>query len=150
MKQYICLIIPVYCLVLLGITVLASCSGGKQETRLQHIEEIMTEDPKRAYMMLDSIDEESLSRSEARHRDLLITKAADKAYFKHESDSVILRAVEYYSAHPEGTLYSEALYIMPGVSTAIKGIIPKRSDIIMMLWKNFPQMPTIKTCLPIF
>lgn len=137
MKRYICLIIPVYSLVLLGITVLASCSGGKQETRFQHIEEIMTEDPERAYMMLDSIDEESLSRSEARHRDLLITKAADKAYFKHESDSVILRAVEYYSAHPEGTLYSEALYYAGRVNSD-KGDYPKALGYYHDALENFP------------
>ena len=57
---------------------------------------------------LDSIDCNSLSTRDRHYRDFLSLKARDKAYIVHESDSLILDLLNYYSS--DKGMYPEVLY----------------------------------------
>lgn len=90
--------------------VLFGCSDSKQDKRLSHIADIVSESPEEALSFLDSIEYNSLSYANQQLFDLLRIKAEDKAYIKHTSDSIILRVINYYATHDKDKLYTEALY----------------------------------------
>lgn len=87
-----------------------SCSKNKQDERLTHISEIVSESPEEALCCLDSIDYMSLSDADKHFYDFLTIKARDKAYIRHSSDSLFIRVHDYYSNHRPATLYPEVLY----------------------------------------
>lgn len=60
--------------------------------------------------MLDSIKYDGLSDHDRHFFDFLSIKANDKAYVRHESDSLILDVIDYYSSHNKDNIYPEALY----------------------------------------
>ena len=91
-------------------TVLFGCSDSKQDKRLSHIADIVSESPEEALSFLDSIEYNSLSYANQQLFDLLRIKAEDKAYIKHTSDSIILRVINYYATHDKDKYYTEALY----------------------------------------
>lgn len=91
-------------------SVLFGCSDSKQDKRLSHIADIVSESPKEALSFLNSIEYSSLSYANQQLYDLLRIKAEDKAYIKHTSDSIILRVINYYATHDKDKLYTEALY----------------------------------------
>lgn len=86
------------------------CSESKHDERLLRISEIVSASPAEALSNLDSICCDSLSEADRHYYDLLTVKATDKAFVSHRSDSLILSVINYYSQHPDGTLYPEALY----------------------------------------
>lgn len=59
---------------------------------------------------LDSINPDDLSESDRHFYDFLTIKARDKAFITHESDSLILDVIDYYSAYQSDPIYPEALY----------------------------------------
>lgn len=101
--------------VLLGILmmVLFGASTGcsrHPESRLMRISSFVSDYPERALQTLDSIDSKKLSDSDRHFYDFLTIKAKDKAFVTHDSDSLILDVIEYYSARPSDPIYQEALY----------------------------------------
>ena len=87
-----------------------SCSKNKQDGRLTHISEIVSESPHEALYSLDSIDYMSLSNADKYFYDFLTIKAKDKAYIRHYSDSLFIRVHDYYSNSRTAPLYPEVLY----------------------------------------
>lgn len=86
---------------------LCSCGKKPSSEQLERIAEMISKSPSDALDSLKTIDYASLSESDRHYHDLLSTKASDKAYIKHTSDSLILDVIDYY----QGTgLYPEALY----------------------------------------
>ncbi len=60
--------------------------------------------------MLDTISCGKLSEADRHFYDFLSIKARDKAYIRHQSDSLILDVMDYYSSHGDGNMHAEALY----------------------------------------
>lgn len=87
-----------------------SCSKNKQDGRLTHISEIVSESPHETLYSLDSIDYMSLSNADKYFYDFLTIKAKDKAYIRHYSDSLFIRVHDYYSNSRTAPLYPEVLY----------------------------------------
>lgn len=90
--------------------VAAGCSRPEPDARLTQISGIVSEDPKGALAMLDSVDTGLLSDADRHYHDFLSVKARDKAYVTHESDSLVLDVIDYYSSRPGDPVYAEALY----------------------------------------
>ena len=92
------------------IAVAAGCSRPEPDARLTQISGIVSDDPKAALAMLDSVDTRQLSDADRHYHDFLSVKARDKAYVTHESDSLVLDVIDYYSSRPGDPVYAEALY----------------------------------------
>ncbi|MDE5960740.1 MAG: tetratricopeptide repeat protein [Duncaniella sp.] len=91
------------------ISLFYGCRGGDR-IDFGHIEEVMQSSPSEALAILDTIDREPLTEAERHHADLLSIKARDKVYATHDSDSLILDVISYYSSHKDRRLYPIALY----------------------------------------
>ena len=85
-------------------------SRSSRDPRLARIAASVSDRPEEALVSLDSIDKNSLSKPDRHYLDLLTLKARDKAYIDHESDSLVLDVIDYYSSRPETPEYPEALY----------------------------------------
>ena len=86
------------------------CHDSSRDPRLARIAASVSDRPEEALASLDSINRSSLSKSDSHYYDLLTVKARDKAYIDHESDSLVLDVIDYYSSRPESPEYPEALY----------------------------------------
>ncbi len=86
------------------------CHDSSRDPRLARIAASVSNRPEEALASLDSIDKNTLSKSDRHYLDLLTIKARDKAYIDHESDSLVLDVIDYYSSRPEAPEYPEALY----------------------------------------
>lgn len=95
---------------MLIILTMVSCLGNRRDNRLMHVQEIVSLLPDSALVVLDSIDPNTLTISDRHLYDFLTIKARDKAYVKHQSDSLILDILDYYSSYKSEGLYPEALY----------------------------------------
>ena len=91
---------------------LAASTGcsRRADTRLTRIAAIVSDHPERALQDLDSINPDDLSESDRHFHDFLTVKARDKAFVTHESDSLILDVIDYYSAYQSDPIYPESLY----------------------------------------
>lgn len=89
---------------------LSSCSARPKDPRLLDIAQTVSDHPREALALLDSIDPTSLKENDRNFYELLQIKATDKAYILHTSDSMILKVIDYYSKHKGCGLYPEALY----------------------------------------
>ena len=93
---------------LVSLFLLLGCSGGRHDARLEHVAGIVSDSPREALPCLDSIDYKSLSTRDRHYYDFLSLKAKDKDYIVHESDSLILDLLKYYSS--DKGMYPEVLY----------------------------------------
>ena len=87
----------VFLLILIPI-IWISCDGmGHQTIDFRKIENLMPQHPDSALMLLEQIEnKENLSRKDKAHYYLLLTEAEDKTFVKHETDSLITIATDYY------------------------------------------------------
>ena len=99
-----------FLLSLLVVAATAGCSRTKPDAALTRVSAIVSDDPERAVAMLDSIDTGKLTDADRHLHDFLTIKALDKAYVTHESDSLILDVIDYYSSRPKDPIYTESLY----------------------------------------
>lgn len=95
----------------------AGCRRPEQNETLTWIEHYGEENPKDANDSLLKIDSNGFLKSDRMHYDLLRVKLADKAFIPHESDSLILPVISYYSSHGSDDRYTEALYYCGRVYT---------------------------------
>lgn len=71
--------------------------NGPSNHRLPKIENLMPQHPDSALMLLEQIEnKENLSRKDKAHYYLLLTETQDKTFVKHETDSLITIATDYY------------------------------------------------------
>ena len=89
--------------------VFAGCSH-QPDARLKRVATSVSHNPECALQELDSMDVRKLTDSDRHFHDFLTIKARDKAYINHESDSLILDVIKYYSARRSDPIYPEALY----------------------------------------
>lgn len=87
----------VFLLTLIHIT-LISCDGiGHKAIDFRKVEDFMPQHPDSALMLLEQIEnKENLSRKDKAHYYLLLAEAQDKTFVKHETDSLITIATDYY------------------------------------------------------
>lgn len=104
MKHILSILIPMFLLLL------AACSHPEPDAALSRAASVVDSRPEEAIAMLDSIDSGTLSDADRHFYDLLTVKANDKTFVTHESDSLILDILDYYSAVPQNPLYTETLY----------------------------------------
>ena len=97
-------------IVIVLLAVAAWGCGGGRDGRLGRADRLVCEDAAAALQVLDSIDAEGLSEADRAWLGLLVTKANDKLYVRHESDSLIRAVVRYYASHSDEERYTEALY----------------------------------------
>lgn len=96
--------------ILMLTAMLTSCSHSVEDRRLKEIAAIVSDSAEVALQRLDSITPESLSVADRHYLDLLTTKARDKAYIPHGSDSLIMTVIDYAESHRSLDWYPEALY----------------------------------------
>ncbi len=70
-----------------ALLLLTGCLSRRQDERLERISGMIPESPEEALSLLDSIDYGSLSEADRHFYDLIMTKAEDRAYIEHTSDS---------------------------------------------------------------
>lgn len=87
----------VFLLTLIHIT-LISCDGiGHKAIDFRKVEDFMPQHPDSTLMLLEQIEnKENLSRKDKAHYYLLLAEAQDKTFVKHETDSLITIATDYY------------------------------------------------------
>lgn len=95
---------------MLALLVASTGCSRRADTRLTRIAAIVSDHPERALQDLDSINPDDLTESDRHFHDFLTIKARDKAFITHESDSLILDVIDYYSAYQSDPIYPEALY----------------------------------------
>ena len=106
----------IYIVILLSaLLVLSGCAGDARDSRFDDIERHIDADPATALRYVDSLNadigwKEGMNAAERARFDLLRVKSADKAYVRHESDSLIRTVLEYYEKHTGSEQYPEALY----------------------------------------
>ena len=93
---------------ILSLTV--GCADHPTHQALMEISGYVSDEPLRALAALDSLDPGTLTTADRHCRDFLRIKAKDKAYIRHESDSLILDVIGYYSDHGNSGQLAEALY----------------------------------------
>jgi hypothetical protein len=84
--------------------------GGRHDARLARIAATVDSLPQAAIDSLAAIDTTRLSDADKSLYIFLLTKARDKAYVRHTSDSLILKAVRFYETDPGNPLYPEVLF----------------------------------------
>ena len=95
---------------LLFLCLLTGCYPS-MKSQLEEVEALLTEDPDRAYRLLQAIERpERHSKAEYATWCLLTTQAADKSYREHTSDSLIQVAVRYFSRRHDPDRLATALY----------------------------------------
>ena len=83
----------------LFLATLLSCNNSETE-KLITAERFLDEKPDSSLVVLRSLDSHSLKTPEKKARyALLMSKALDKNYIDVQSDSLIIKAVDYYSQH---------------------------------------------------
>lgn len=89
---------------------LISCSHKHHDSRLSAVAAIVSDCPEEAIRTLDSIDRETLGEDDHHYYDFLTIKARDNANMRHNSDTLYLSVLDYYSQHPSWSCYPEVLY----------------------------------------
>lgn len=99
---------------ILLLTIMLSCKSPVME-KLNTAESLLDQRPDSALLVLQSIDKKTLKtpRVEARYA-LFMSKALDKNYIDVSSDSLILKAEQYYSRH-KSSKYKMLAYYYHGI-----------------------------------
>lgn len=97
-------------LIAVCLTLLICCGCNRHQRQLERIDTLSDVNPRQAVFALDSVDYGSLTEKERHYYDLLYVKTRDKAYARHNSDSLILDAIDYYSVHNDRKLYTQSLF----------------------------------------
>lgn len=95
-------------LIIVLVVAAAGCTDSNID-RLNRINSIIEENPRRGLAMLDSVDTLSLNSKEKEYFNFLSIKAPDKCFIIHKTDVRIRRALAYYESH-NSPLYPEVLY----------------------------------------
>lgn len=110
-RQIICVTqVIISIIVLIPLFAVSMSCERQSDSRLVDIAGFVSDNPKRALDCLEAIDNNGLSELDRHYYNFLTIKANDKMYIKHESDSMILDLINYYSTRESGPLYPEVLY----------------------------------------
>ncbi|MBO7067628.1 MAG: hypothetical protein J6W52_02965 [Bacteroidaceae bacterium] len=100
-------------LLLQVILTLCACRGNRQDRKtIRQAEQLMQEQPDSALRVLQTIDRHSLRGETLARYALIYSIAQDKSGLDVTSDSLLRIAYNYYSRHPEDSLYARSQYYM--------------------------------------
>jgi Putative Zn-dependent protease, contains TPR repeats len=113
-----------YLIILISILFIGCYNGVVCNEKLLQAEMLVDTLPKLALDILqDTIDPDILTKAEFANWCLLVTKAKDKLYIKHKSDSLINIAVNYYSKKGNSEELMEAYYHAGRVSNDLGNVL---------------------------
>ena len=118
-------------ILLFFVALTAACGGsGPVRQQLDRAERLMTDHPDSALAILDAMDRQSLRtpKRQARHA-LLLSQALDKNYIDVDDDSLISRAVTYYTRRGSDAERARAQYYY----AVVKGNAAESGDAIKAL-----------------
>lgn len=110
MKRYLTQHIVLLVLIGLLVTFFGGCRRAPLSPRLTDINTLSETAPLAALDSLSAINPDTLSDRDRNYYDFLAVKCERKAYLPIESDSLILKVIDYASHHEKDGYYSEALY----------------------------------------
>ena len=96
-----------YCIIIL--LLLSGCGKSDNRLYLESINTVIETEPRLAISKLDSIKDREFNKRDRAYFNLLTIKSQDKAYVKHENDSLIKDVLAFYENN-QGADYAEALY----------------------------------------
>ena len=97
---------------LLFVIVLSACNDSRKLETIRQAEMLMQEQPDSALRMLQTINRHSLRGETLARYALIYSIAQDKSGLDVTNDSLLRIAHEYYSQHPEDSLYARSQYYM--------------------------------------
>ena len=97
---------------LLLVIVLSSCTDSRKLETIRQAEMLMQEQPDSALRMLQTINRHSLHGEPLARYALVYSIAQDKSGQDVTNDSLLRIAPEYYSQHPDDSLYARSQYYM--------------------------------------
>ena len=97
---------------LLVVIVLSSCTDSRKLETIRQAEMLMQEQPDSALRVLQTIDRHSLHGEPLARYALIYSIAQDKSGLDVTNDSLLRIAHEYYSQHPDDSLYARSQYYM--------------------------------------
>ena len=97
---------------LLLVIVLSACTDSRKLETIRQAEMLMQEQPDSALRMLQTIDRRSLHGESLARYALVYSIAQDKSGLDVTNDSLLRIAHEYYSQHPDDSLYARSQYYM--------------------------------------
>lgn len=107
-KKYLGLLSVILMLAMLLLS--GSCRRSPLSAQLTEINAISETDPNRAFDSLRAINPDTLSERDRNYYDFLTVKCQRKQYQPAESDSLILKVLDYTARHKQDGYYPEALY----------------------------------------
>ena len=97
---------------LLVVIVLSACNDSRKLETIRQAEMLMQEQPDSALRVLQTIDRRSLRGEPLARYALIYSIAQDKSGLDVTNDSLLRIAYEYYSQHPDDSLYARSQYYM--------------------------------------
>lgn len=95
---------------LLGALIPSGCHPHRDNPRLSAIESMQDCSPEAALDSLSHVDIDRLPEADRHYYEFLTVKLSDKAYVRHNSDSLIRKVLDYEEKHKGDGRYAEALY----------------------------------------
>ena len=99
-------------LFLLVVIVLSACNDSHKVATIHQAEMLMQEQPDSALRVLQTINRHSLRGKTLARYALVYSIAQDKSGLDVTNDSLLRIAHEYYSQHPDDSLYARSQYYM--------------------------------------
>lgn len=97
---------------LLVVIVLSACTDSRKLETIRQAEMLMQEQPDSALRVLQTVDRHSLRGETLACYALIYSIAQDKSGLDVTNDSLLRIAHEYYSQHPDDSLYARSQYYM--------------------------------------
>ena len=94
------------------ICLLLACCGRQANETIRRAELLMQDEPDSALHMLQTVDRHDLSGESLARYALVYSIAQDKSGIDVANDSLLRIAYNYYSCHPEDSLYARSQYYM--------------------------------------
>ena len=94
------------------ICLLLACCGRNAGPVIRRAEQLMQDDPDSALHLLQTINRRNLSGERLARYALVYSIAQNKSGIDTQSDSLLRIAYNYYSRHPEDSLYARSQYYM--------------------------------------
>ena len=99
-------------LFLISVFLIMACTDSRKVEIIRQAEQLMSEQPDSALHLLQSIDRHTLRGKALARYALIYSIAQDKSGLDVSNDSLLRIANEYYSRHPEDSLYARSQYYM--------------------------------------
>lgn len=110
LRRRVILLDSVFVIVIVAVLLCGGCRRSPLPDRLTAINALSETEPLAVLDSLRAINPDTLSERDRNYYDFLTVKCERKAYLPIESDSLILKVIDYASRHKADGYYPEALY----------------------------------------